>query len=253
MLAVILHERPEILEKKYSDGSKFRASEAFVWRCQLHNKMHWSIRKATCAAQKLPEDWEDKCAKSVLRKAYQIKEYDIPAELFINADQTQFVYAPGDKLTWAETGSSQVSLLGAEEKRAFMLLVGVAASGKAIPFQAVYGGKSKKSTPSPDSQKYDAAITKGFKFVFSTTDTYWSNHETMHQYVNEILVPYIETKKKELGLPDDQKTLWSIDVWAVHRSKQFRTWMSTNHPNILLDYVPGGCTGVAQPCDVGIQ
>ena len=29
--------------------------------------------------------------------------------------------------------------------------------------------------------------------------------------------------------------------------------MYTKHPTILIDFVLGGCTGVAQPCDVGIQ
>ncbi|KAF8220800.1 hypothetical protein L208DRAFT_1331743, partial [Tricholoma matsutake] len=27
----------------------------------------------------------------------------------------------------------------------------------------------------------------------------------------------------------------------------------TIHPTIILNFIPGGCTGVAQPCDVGIQ
>lgn len=252
MLAMILERAPEILEKEFSDGSKFRASETFV-RQWLHKQMHWSIRKATRTAQKLPEDWEDKCEKSALRKAHLIKKYDIPAELFINADQTQMVYAPGDKMTWAETGTSQVSLLRNEEKRAFTVVVGVAASGEALPFQAVYKGKSDVSCPSNDSPFFEEATEAGIKFVFSGTDTYWSNHETMHQYVNKVLVPYIQRQKEALNLPDTQMTLWSIDVWAVHRSKEFRTWMRMNHPRILLDYVPGGTTGVAQPCDVGIQ
>jgi len=29
--------------------------------------------------------------------------------------------------------------------------------------------------------------------------------------------------------------------------------MHENHPNIVVDYIQGGCTGVHQPCDVGIQ
>ena len=29
--------------------------------------------------------------------------------------------------------------------------------------------------------------------------------------------------------------------------------MQANYNNIILDYVPGGCTGLHQPCDVGIQ
>ena len=44
-----------------------------------------------------------------------------------------------------------------------------------------------------------------------------------------------------------------IDVWSVHRSDEFLNWMSTHHPNILINFVPSGCTGMAQPCDVGIQ
>ena len=65
----------------------------------LHETMSWSPRKATHAAQKKPLDWEDQCEKSFLRKAYLIKEEDIPAALYVNADQTQVVYAPGDKMT----------------------------------------------------------------------------------------------------------------------------------------------------------
>lgn len=75
----------------------------------------------------------------------------------------------------------------------------------------------------------------------------------MKSFVNDILAPYFDKKKDELGLPPSQKSLWQIDVWLVHRSKEFRGWMGKNHPNIILDYVPGGCTSVHQPCDVGIQ
>ena len=104
MLATIICEKPEILEKKFNDGSTFKASDLFM-RAWLHNTMGWSRRKATRAAQKLPENWEDQCEKSAKRKAYLIKEYDIPAELYANSDQTQRLYAAGDKLTYAETGA----------------------------------------------------------------------------------------------------------------------------------------------------
>jgi hypothetical protein len=29
--------------------------------------------------------------------------------------------------------------------------------------------------------------------------------------------------------------------------------MKTHHSTIIIDYIPGSCTGVAQPCDVDIQ
>ncbi|KAG6850928.1 hypothetical protein C0991_009934 [Blastosporella zonata] len=93
----------------------------------------------------------------------------------------------------------------------------------------------------------------GFLLEYSNTATYWFNQDTMQNFVDKILAPYFEAQKCKLHLPPSQKSLWSIDVWSVHRSLSFRTWMKTHHPNIVLDFVPGGCTGVLQPCNVGIQ
>jgi hypothetical protein len=62
----------------------------------LHGLLSWSLQKATQAAQKLPKDWEDQCEQSFFHKAYAIKEEAIPPELYINSDQTQLVYAPGN-------------------------------------------------------------------------------------------------------------------------------------------------------------
>ena len=91
---------------------------------------------------------------------------------------------------------------------------------------------------------YNDAMEARFKLEFSGTKTYWSNQETMRTFINDILTPYLERRKAELSLPPHQKNLWQIDVWSVHRSKESGGWMHTNHPKILVDFVPGGCTGV---------
>jgi hypothetical protein len=252
MLAVIQTQAPEILEKKFSDGSAFRASDSYM-RNWLHETLHWSQRKATQAAQKRPQDWEDQCERSVFRKVYIIKEEDIPAFLWVNSDQTQCVYAPGDKMTWAEMGSKQVPLIGGEEKRAFTVMVSVASDGTVLPMQAIYGGKTKRSRPSATAPNYKNLIDAGFLIQESGTATYWSNINTMKDFVNEILAPYSDKCKIDHNLSPSQHSLWTIDVWSVHRSGEFRQWMKKTHPRIILDYVPGGCTSVAQPCDVGIQ
>jgi hypothetical protein len=75
----------------------------------------------------------------------------------------------------------------------------------------------------------------------------------MHLLVDNIIAPYFAKQKAKLGLPLSQKSIWQIDVWSVHRSAEFRNWMKTHHPNIILDFVPGGCTSVWQACDTGIQ
>ncbi|KAJ8592551.1 hypothetical protein M405DRAFT_686519, partial [Rhizopogon salebrosus TDB-379] len=204
--------------------------------------MDWSEHRATRAAQKTPVNWEDTCEQAFLRLAYTMKEEDIPTPLYINSDQTQVVYAQGSSLTWAKTGSKQVSTIGNDEKRAFTVVVSISNDGTMLPLQAIYQGSTKGSCPSTSSDRYDDSLNAGFRFEFSNTKTYWSTHETMHDLVDNIIAPYFDKKKRELGLPLTQKSIWQIDVWSVHRSKEFRTWMKNTHPTIILHYVPGGCT-----------
>lgn len=252
MVATIIKTAPEILEKTFQDGSSFRCSDSFM-RKWLHDVLRWSRRKGTQAAQKKPINWEDQCEKSFLRKVYVIKEEDIVAALLVNSDQTQVVFAPGDKMTWAATGSEQVPLLGGEEKRAFTVLVSVASDGTLLPMQAIYSGLTNRSAPSQNAPHYNDLISEGCLLQESGTPTYWSNIKTMKTFVTKILAPYFDRRKEELSLMPSQKALWLIDVWSVHRSKEFRDWMKQTHPTIILDFVPGGCTSVFQPCDVGIQ
>ncbi|KAF5321301.1 hypothetical protein D9619_000198 [Psilocybe cf. subviscida] len=252
LLAVVIKQAPDILTKTFTDGSTFRASDSFV-RKWLHNALGYSQRQGTQAAQKLPIDWEDQCEKAIIRHAYQIKEEDIVSELIVNSDQTQVLYAPGNKLTWAERGLKQVQVLGGEEKRAFTVMISVSSDGKLLPLQAIYSGKSRRSRPSPNSPCHKELLDAGCLIQESGTSTYWSNIATMKDFVNGILSPYFELQKTSLGLPPSQKSLWIIDFWSVHRSKEFRQWMKDMYPGIIVDYVPGGCTSVAQPCDVGIQ
>jgi hypothetical protein len=71
--------------------------------------------------------------------------------------------------------------------------------------------------------------------------------------VDNIIKPYLSKQKAKLGLPESQKSMWQIDIWSVHRSQEFRNWMWATHPNILVDFIPGGCMPVWQACDTGIQ
>lgn len=251
-VATILRMEPAIFDKIAKDGSRFRCSDSFLWKW-LHETLNWSERKATRPGHKMPENWEEVCEKAILRMAYSIKEEDIPSSLIVNSDQTQVVYAQGSNLSWAPTSAKQVSGVGEDEKRAFTVMVSVSNNGTLLPFQAIYQGHSKASLPQPSAPGYTNAQLAGFRFESSESKTYWSTQKTMRTFVSEILVPYCHVEKEKLGLPPTQKSIWRIDVWSVHRSAEFRGWMKTNHPNIILHFVPGGCTGVMQPCDVGIQ
>jgi hypothetical protein len=58
IIAAIQKDKPELFETTFRDGSTFSVSNSY---CQkfLHGTMQWSERKATKAAQKLPNNWKD--------------------------------------------------------------------------------------------------------------------------------------------------------------------------------------------------
>ncbi|KAJ7704109.1 hypothetical protein B0H17DRAFT_886225, partial [Mycena rosella] len=152
------------------------------------------------------------------------------------------VYQQGSGSTWNQRGAKQVATVGQEEKRALMLVPSISASGVLLPMQAVFNGRTMVSCPSPSSARYDEAISLGYSMVYSGTRTYWSNHNTMHALTDEVIAPYFERVKMELGLPESQMSIWEIGCWSVHKSKEFMAWMKLHHPGIIVIFVPGGCT-----------
>ncbi|KAI0691066.1 hypothetical protein BC835DRAFT_1279846 [Cytidiella melzeri] len=117
MVAHIQHSLPGLFAVKTKVGT-FSCSIRFV-RSFLRRYMRWSMRKATKAAQKIPLDAEAKCRASFLRQALSIRNYHILPELRVNIDQTQVVLQDTGNRTYDSIGSTQVQVVGKEEKRAF--------------------------------------------------------------------------------------------------------------------------------------
>jgi hypothetical protein len=53
-------------------------------------------------------------------------------------------------------------------------------------------------------------------------------------------------------LDEDQKAILYIDIYPVHTSQEFPEFVFEIR-NIILIFVPGNCTGIFQPQDVGLQ
>ncbi|KIJ38219.1 hypothetical protein M422DRAFT_146807, partial [Sphaerobolus stellatus SS14] len=206
--------------------------------------LNWSDRATTRATQNVPVDAPAQIRRSFIHQAKLIRDFNIPDELRVNADQQQTHFQMGSDRTWAPSGDKQVAGVGKEEKRAFTLLVAVSASGELLPFQAIWDGVHIRSLPKLAPEIATEFRKLGFLLELSKTNTYWSTEETMKNWVINVLVPYFLHKKKKLGLPEDQECLWQLDIWAIHRSLQFRNWMRRQYPWIILEYVPGGCTGL---------
>ncbi|KAF9507547.1 hypothetical protein BS47DRAFT_1373856 [Hydnum rufescens UP504] len=187
--------------------------------------LQWSVHTSTRAAQKILSDWEQQCVDAFMHIAYNIKLFTIPPELVINADQTRVCLIPAGDKTWAPTGSKQVTTMAKEEKQQFSLMVATSAAGEVIPFQAIHKGKTMSSLPSFESCAKGESMGSSGPLEVLPTGAFKACH----------------------FLPQWQKSILIIDIWSVHRSKEFTGWMKGNHPDIKINYIPGGCTGKFQP------
>ncbi|KAG9084848.1 hypothetical protein FS749_004912 [Ceratobasidium sp. UAMH 11750] len=252
MMAMIKEQAPDLFKRRLRADKLFQCSYSFV-RSFLHKELNWSFRRPTRAAQNTPANLKSVLRHAFLRLACVIRDEEVPSCCIVNADQTQVVYSHGCEYTWTQQGAKQVSTVGKDEKRAYTLVVGVSNSGSALPFQAIYPGLTRASLPQESASGYVKAKEIGMLLELSMTKTYWATQATMRSYVERILVPYFREQIQAHGLPEDQRCIFQIDAWSVHRSAEFREWMASSYPWIGLQYIPGGCTGYFQACDVALQ
>jgi hypothetical protein len=165
-------------------------------------------RKGTRAARKIPTDFEEVKAEFVRKIKTCIKTFDIPDCLIINFDQTGIHIIPVGKYTMERQGAKQVELTGIDDKRQVMTgLLSITLTGDFMPPQILYKGKTEQCHP-----KY--RFPNDWDIFHS--ENHWSNRNTMDHFIDAVLEPYIEEKRREIQKPD-QQALCIFDVFAAHR------------------------------------
>ncbi|KZT50663.1 hypothetical protein CALCODRAFT_421676, partial [Calocera cornea HHB12733] len=207
----------------------------------------WTLRHSTKAAHKLPDDWRHLTWKAVLRAAYAVEQFKIPAACVVNSDKTQLLLQHGGECTYAPIGAQQVNVIGKEEKRACTIMTSLSMDGTLLPFQSIWKGSTNRSLPFANNTTQpilQVAQQQGHIFTLSCSTTYWTNFTTLKLFVHDLLIPYYEAANERAGRNQHDPCLWIIDVYLVHWSAEFRDWIRTTHPWILLQYIPAGCTGL---------
>ncbi|KAJ6554851.1 hypothetical protein B0H19DRAFT_1294878, partial [Mycena capillaripes] len=221
MIAIIGKHRPQLLDS-------FSCLENYV-RTFLDSTLNWTSRKATRAAKHIAENASELCERTFFRLAHAIEHQDIPAKLIINYDQTGVYIHPNSSQTFELRGSKQVSTSGNDEKRAYTLGVASDMSGGLLPLEQVWAGMSKGSLPTADADGYQEAIDRGFHFTFAASKkrtSHFSTEKTMEELIEFVIQPHVaQVIADDPDLDEDQKCLFYVDIYPVHTSKPFRTFV----------------------------
>jgi hypothetical protein len=144
-------------------------------------------------------------------------------------------------------GSSDVAVVGAEDKRQITACVAASLRGDLLPLQLIFQGKTDRCLPSTSAASIAARVD------ITHSDNHWSTQQTMQRWITRVLLPHSERIIEALSLDSDAHILLLLDAWAVHRSAEFRTWLQREHPRIHLVFVPANCTSKLQLADVALQ
>jgi len=207
-------------------------------------RMGFVKRKGTKGTKHLPADFDDIKQEYINKVSKVVKDNNVPDSLVINWDQTGCQLIPGGNWTMEKQGSQQVPITGIDDKRQITLLLASTKNGSLLPPQLIYQGKT------------DRILPKGVKFPDSwdvtSTDSHWSNEDTMIHFVDNIILPYIESVVNDLPLSQkNQKAVAIFDVYKAHQGEKLLDHLKKN--DIIPLFVPAACTDKLQPLDLSIN
>ena len=82
------------------------------------------------------------------------------------------------------------------------------------------------------------------------TPNHWSNEDKM-EYIEKIIIPYKDSKRKELKVSSDQPALAIYDVFKGQQTEDIVKLLEQN--NIYVVSVPANCTDRLQPMDLSVN
>ena len=114
-------------------------------------------------------------------------------------------------------------------------------SGEFLPSQLIYQGKTTHCL-----SHYDFLVD--WHLTYSAN--HWSNEETMKEYIEHIILPFIHGKRKQLRLADDYPALLTLDNFKAQCTPTILTLLDQNI-NVVL--IPPNCTDGLQPLDLSVN
>lgn len=159
------------------------------WALSLLHRLGFVKRKSSTKAKVTVSDFEEKKAQFLFDIESIIVMEEIPSDLVINWDHTGINYVPVSSWTMAPEGAKRIEIAGVDDKRQITAVFAGTMSGKFLPPQIIYKGKTEKCLPTVEFPK---------EWHITNTPNHWANEQTTEAYIIKILLPYIVKKRKEL-------------------------------------------------------
>ncbi len=243
--AIVMAVAEEIVKSNDSNLLKINGGHIVCnknWAKSFLSRLGYVKRRASTKMKVTPLDFEAFKSQFVFDVKCIIELEEIPPDLVINWDHTGIHYVPVSSWTMAKEGSKRVEIAGIEDKRQITAVFAGTMSGKFLPPQIIYAGKTARCLPSVDFPEH---------WDFTYTPNHWANELTTERYIQKILIPYIEQKKNDLALDSNQPALVIFNRFKGQCTENILEILEKN--NIRIAVVPPNCTDRLQPLDVSVN
>ena len=172
-----------------------------------------------------------------------VKWHNIHPDLVSNFDQTPLSYIIVGNTTLEFEGATSVPVKGKGKRKQITGTFTISASGKLLPLQLIYAGKTER--------RHSQGIKLPSEFDVTHSEDHWSNKILARQHVTEVIMPYAKQQRKELGLSDDHKCLLIFDVFKGQTTNAHLQFLDEN--NFVYVFVPPNLTNHFQPLDLNVN
>ena len=210
------------------------------WAYGLLDRMKFVRRKATTAKSKhTPKDFASLKESFLDDVVATVTMEEIPMELILNWDQTGIKMVPSSGWTMDRQGAKRVEVSGVNDKRMIIAVFCGSLTGDFLPLQLIYKGKTNRCHPRFQFPP-DWHITQSPK--------HWSTEQTMVEYIEEIIIPYIESKRADVG---DKPALVIMDNFKGQITSTINSLLEAHDIHVCL--LPANTTDLLQPMDISVN
>lgn len=211
------------------------------WAHSLLSRMNFVQRKGTTAKARYSETAFAEKKSEFLNQLIQIVEMDeIPPELILNWDQTGIKLVPATGWTMEEQGATRVELAGLNDKRQITAVFCGNILGAFLPIQVIYQGKTGRCHPHFQFPEH---------WDITHSPKHWSTEETMLQYVQQIIVPFVEQMRDFLC--EQKSAVVIMDNFKGQVTEKMIELMESHDIHMCL--LPANTTDRLQPMDVAVN
>ncbi|KAL0217065.1 hypothetical protein RCL1_007548 [Eukaryota sp. TZLM3-RCL] len=243
--------------KLFENGEKMRHPEfagGTRWARSFLETHRYVVRKATTK-----NDLSDEEKRSVLTAAIGqeelIKEFN--PSLVLEMDETLAPWMPQEQWTYAPEGSKIVRIAGLDDHRGNTVTITVSRDGVLLPLQLIWTGLTNRSIPDCHWPEGFLNCAAGPSSNKNQKSTKWQNSTTKAMYLNDLLLPYIDSVRNTLALEDEakyQRGSQALLIWDHHWShlKEENVDLLAQH-DIIISMIPKKATASLSVLDVAIN